>query len=274
MILSDHTIKEELRNGNLVIDPLDENNVQPASVDLRLDREILEFHSERYSYLDVREDLSALTEPVLIPDPSPYILKRGTFILATTLEYVELSDDIVARLEGKSSLGRLGLLIHSTAGYVDPGWKGQLTLEISNVANVDIALYYGMKISQISYIRLSTKAEHPYGSESLGSKYQGQRGPTPTRTYLDFNNHKKHLRSYPDEPTELRRWLENSSYGGSVSRLAIALAVPEKTVEDWVYGRHEPSSENEVRLFELTGLTKYAPRQVGRQADFLSDEFP
>ena len=175
-------------------------------------------------------------------------------------------------MEGKSSLGRLGLLIHSTAGYVDPGWKGQLTLEISNVANVDIALYYGMKISQISYLRLSTAAEHPYGSERLGSKYQGQRGPTATRTHLDFANDNRAPRSYAAEPTELRLWLDSSPYEGNVSRLAGVLAISEKTVEDWVYGRNEPSPDNRTKLFELTGLAKYSPRKAGIQADFLSDE--
>ncbi|MCH7727521.1 MAG: dCTP deaminase, partial [Planctomycetes bacterium] len=152
------------------IDPLDESCIQPASVDLRLGREIATFlPREEYSFVDLRSDLTGLTVREEIPDPHPFILRPGQFVLGTTLEHVELPDDIVARLEGKSSLGRLGLLIHSTAGYVDPGWKGQLTLEITNVAPVQITLYFGMKIGQISFLRLSTPADRPYGTSGLGS---------------------------------------------------------------------------------------------------------
>ena len=270
MVLSDRTIKEELAKGRIVIDPLDEDNIQPASVDLRLDRQIARFPPpEQYSFIDIRRDLSALTVIDEIPDPLPYVLKPRQFILGSTLEYVELPDDIVARLEGKSSLGRLGLLIHSTAGYVDPGWKGQLTLEISNVADMEITLYYGMKISQISFLRLSTPADHPYGSPELGSKYQGQVGPTPTRAHLEFVN--RRVRPYPSEATELKQWLDSSSYAGSVTRLAAVLEVRSKTVEDWVYGRNSPGPENIGKLFELTKLPAFASRPQAKQTTFLPE---
>ena len=267
MVLSDRTIKEELASGRIVIDPLGEGCIQPASVDLRLDRQILEFHPERYSYVDIREPLADLTEPVDIPDPAPYILKPDQFILASTVEYVELPDDVVARLEGKSSLGRLGLMIHSTAGYVDPGWKGQLTLEISNVAGANITLYYGMRISQISFLRLSSAAERPYGTEELGSKYQGQLGPTASRSQIDYAG--ANARRYLAEPTKLRQWLNSSEYEGSVTKLARVLDVPDKTAQDWVYGRNQPSAENRVKLYAVTGISDYAPHPEGRQGALL-----
>ena len=186
MVLSDRTIKEELEKGRIVISPLGEGCIQPASVDVHLDRPLLVFRNSRRAYIDIREDTSDLTEMVEIEDDKPFILHPGEFVLASTLEHIELPDDLVARLEGKSSLGRIGLLIHSTAGYVDPGWKGHLTLELSNVANLPVTLYYGMKIGQVSYLRLSTPAETLYGSPALGSKYQGQTEPTASRIYRDF----------------------------------------------------------------------------------------
>ena len=186
MVLSDHTIKEELAKGRIVIDPLDESCIQPASVDIHLDRQLLVFRNSRRPFIDVREDTSDLTDLVEIEDERPFILHPGEFVLASTLEYIELPDDLVARLEGKSSLGRIGLLIHSTAGYVDPGWKGHLTLELSNVANLPVTLYHGMKIGQISYLRLTTAADNLYGSPGLGSKYQGQAEPTASRMHRDF----------------------------------------------------------------------------------------
>ena len=271
MVLSDRTIKDELAKGRIVIDPLGEGAVQPASVDLRLDRQVVRFpEASEYSYLDVRDDNTAFGYKEELSEIRPYILESGAFILASTLEYVELPSDIVARLEGKSSLGRLGLLIHSTAGYVDPGWKGQLTLEISNVASARIALRYGMKISQISFLRLSTPAENPYGSEALKSKYQGQSGPTPTRSHLDFDNGKateRPIRTYREEPTELRVWLDGSEYEGNVARLAAVLQVREKTVQDWVYGRYEPRNDNREKLYSLTKIPKY---RSARQSNLFS----
>jgi dCTP deaminase len=186
MVLSDHTIKEELAKGRIVIEPLGEDCIQPASVDVRLDRQLLVFRNSRRPYIDIREDVSDLTEVVEVEGHQPFMLHPGEFVLASTLEYISLPDDLVARLEGKSSLGRIGLLIHSTAGYVDPGWKGNLTLELSNVANLPVTLYFGMKIGQLSYLRLSTPADNVYGSPALHSKYQGQTAPTASRAYRDF----------------------------------------------------------------------------------------
>ena len=187
MVLSDRTIKEELAKGRIVIEPLDPSDIQPASVDLHLDKKLLVFRNTRQPYIDVRKDLPDLTEIEEIPDDTPFILHPGEFVLASTLESVTLPDDVVARLEGKSSLGRIGLLIHSTAGYVDPGWSGHLTLELSNVANLPVTLYYRMKIGQISFLRLSTPADNLYGSPALGSKYQGQVEPTASRFFKDFS---------------------------------------------------------------------------------------
>jgi dCTP deaminase len=187
MVLSDRTIKEELAKGRIVIDPLDPSDIQPASVDLHLDRKLLVFRNTRQPYIDVRKDMPDLTEIEEIPDDTPFILHPGEFVLASTLESVTLPDDVVARLEGKSSLGRIGLLIHSTAGYVDPGWSGHLTLELSNVANLPVTLYYRMKIGQISFLRLTTPADNLYGSPVLGSKYQGQVEPTASRFFKDFS---------------------------------------------------------------------------------------
>jgi dCTP deaminase len=187
MVLSDRTIKEELARGRIVVDPLDQSDIQPASVDLRLDRKILVFSNSRRPYVDVKKGLDDLTEIVEISDEHPFILHPGEFVLGSTLENIELPDDLVARLEGKSSLGRIGLVIHSTAGFVDPGWKGHLTLELSNLSRLPITLYFGMKIGQISYLRLTTPADRLYGSEELGSKYQGQTEPTASRFSREFS---------------------------------------------------------------------------------------
>ena len=264
MVLSDRSIREALDSGHIVVDPLGEGCIQPASVDIRIDRNIRVFLApEEYSVVDVRTNLDGITKPSEIPDPAPYVLEPGEFILANTIENVELPDDVVARLEGKSSLGRLGLMVHATAGYIDPGFKGQLTLEISNVARARISIFYGMKIGQISFLRLSTPAENPYGSGALGSKYQGQLGPTPSRLHLDYEPVGRQSRSYASETTELRRWLEESEYAGSVAKLARVAGVEQKTAEDWVYGRNEPNAGNAAKLYEITRLSKYAdPAQL------------
>src|SRR5256885_8536202 len=186
MILSDRTIREELAAGRIVIDPVSDADIQPSSVDLHIDRYFRVFRNHTMRVIDVREDQEELTELVEIDEDDPFILHPGEFVLGSTAERVALPTDLVARLEGKSSLGRLGLLIHSTAGFVDAGFDGHLTLELSNVANLPIAIYPGMKIGQISFLRMSTAAEHPYGSDETRSKYQGQRGPTPSRYYLNF----------------------------------------------------------------------------------------
>ena len=188
MILSDVDIRKEIAAGRIEIDPFDEDCVQPASVDLRVDSRFRVFANSRYPFIDVRRDMPDLTELVEVEGDEPFILHPGEFVLGSTFERVRLPVDTVARLEGKSSLGRLGLLIHSTAGYVDPGWDGYLTLELSNVANLPIAIYPRMKIGQISFFRLSTPAEAPYGSSERRSKYQGQRGPTASRFFEEFGD--------------------------------------------------------------------------------------
>jgi dCTP deaminase len=186
VILSDRTIREELAAGRIEIDPLEPGDVQPSSVDLRLDRYFRVFRNHHQSVIDVKQPQDALTELVEIPAEGAFVLHPGEFVLGSTAERVRLPDDLVARLEGKSSLGRLGLMIHSTAGFVDAGWDGYLTLELSNVATLPIKLYPGMKIGQISFLRMTTSADRPYGSATIGSKYQGQRGPTASRYYENF----------------------------------------------------------------------------------------
>ena len=181
MILSDRTIREELQAGRIVIDPLDEGAIQPSSVDLHIDRYFRVFRNHSMRVIDVKEDQEDLTELVEIGEDEAFILHPGEFVLGSTLERVQIPDDLVARLEGKSSLGRLGLLIHSTAGFVDAGWNGHLTLELSNVANLPITLYPGMKIGQLSFMQMDAPAERPYGHPALGSKYQGQSGPIASR---------------------------------------------------------------------------------------------
>ncbi|HEX2626518.1 MAG TPA: dCTP deaminase [Candidatus Limnocylindrales bacterium] len=186
-VLSDRDIHAALDAGDIVIRPFERGDVQPASVDLRLDRKFRVFRNNRYPYIDLREPQPDLTELLEIRDDEPFILHPGEFVLGQTLEWVEIPDDLLAHLDGKSSLGRVGLLIHSTAGYVDPGWKGTLTLELSNVANLPIALYFGMKIGQISFVRMTSKVDKPYGSPELGSKYQGQSEPTASAFHRDFD---------------------------------------------------------------------------------------
>ena len=188
MVLSDVTIERLIAEGRIGIDPYDVSLLQPSSVDVRVDKYFRVFHNARYPYIDVKLPQEELTEEVEIQGDQPFILHPGEFVLGSTLERVSLPDDLVARLEGKSSLGRLGLLIHSTAGFIDPGWDGHVTLELSNVANLPIAIYPGMPIGQISFLQMTTEAAVPYGSEKTRSKYQGQRGPTPSRYYQNFTD--------------------------------------------------------------------------------------
>jgi dCTP deaminase len=186
MVLSDGSIRAEIEAGRVVIDPYDPDLIQPSSIDVRVDRRFRVFNNARYPYIDVRQPMEGLTELVEVNDEEPFILHPGEFVLGQTLERVTLPDDLVARLEGKSSLGRLGLLIHSTAGFVDSGFSGNLTLELSNVANLPITIYRGMLIGQISFMRMDRPVERPYGSGDTDSKYQGQGEPTPSRFYLNF----------------------------------------------------------------------------------------
>jgi len=186
MVLSDRTIRRLLEEGRIGIEPYEEELLQPSSVDVRVDRLFRVFRNSRYPFIDVKQEMEELTELVEVEPDEAFILHPGEFVLGSTLERITLPDDLVARLEGKSSLGRLGLLIHSTAGFIDPGWDGHVTLELSNVANLPITLYYGMKIGQVSFVQMSEPAEHPYGTGELGSKYQGQMGPTPSRYWKNF----------------------------------------------------------------------------------------
>lgn len=186
VILSDRTIRENLDAGRISIDPLEDSAIQPSSVDVRLDHRFLVFRNHTRGLIDVKQDLSDLTEPVEASDEKPFILHPGEFVLGSTLERIALPTDLVARLEGKSSLGRLGLLIHSTAGFVDAGWDGQITLELSNVASLPITLYPGMRVGQVSFMQMTTEADNPYGSGVIGSKYQGQVGPRPSQYWKNF----------------------------------------------------------------------------------------
>ncbi|MBM3676561.1 MAG: dCTP deaminase [Actinobacteria bacterium] len=186
MVLSDRTIGRLIAEGRIGIEPFDPSLMQPSSLDVRVDRLFRVFRNNRYPFIDVRVEQEELTELVEVAGEEPFILHPGEFVLGSTLERVTLPDDLVARLEGKSSLGRLGLLIHSTAGFIDPGFDGHVTLELSNVANLPITIYPGMKIGQLSFVQMSEPAERPYGSGALGSKYQGQKGPTPSRYWKNF----------------------------------------------------------------------------------------
>jgi dCTP deaminase len=185
VVLSDRTIARLLEEGRIEIDPYDPSLLQPSSVDVRVDRYFRVFRNNLYPFIDVKQAQEDLTELVEV-DGEPFILHPGEFVLGSTLERVRLPEDVVGRLDGKSSLGRLGLLIHSTAGFIDPGWDGHVTLELSNVANLPITIYPGMKIGQLSFVQMTEPAEAPYGSGALGSKYQGQKGPTPSRYYRNF----------------------------------------------------------------------------------------
>jgi dCTP deaminase len=186
MILSDRSIRESIETGHLVIDPFEPAHVQPSSIDLRIDRYFRVFRNHTQRVIDVKDDQENLTELVEALDDIPFILHPGEFVLAATLERVGLPDDLVARVDGKSSLGRLGLLTHATAGFIDPGFNGHITLELSNVATLPITIYSGMKIAQVSFETMTTPADRPYGSAGMRSKYQGQRGPTPSRYWENF----------------------------------------------------------------------------------------
>ncbi|OCG73511.1 dCTP deaminase [Microbacterium sediminis] len=187
MLLSDRDIKAELESGRIGLDPLDLGMVQPSSVDVRIDRFFRLFDNHKYPFIDPAEDQPDLTRLVEVAADEPFILHPGEFVLGSTFEAVTLPDDVAARLEGKSSLGRLGLLTHSTAGFIDPGFSGHVTLELSNVATLPIKLWPGMKIGQLCFFRLTSPAENPYGSGPYGNRYQGQRGPTASRSFRGFH---------------------------------------------------------------------------------------
>ena len=187
MLLSDRDIRHELDAGRIGLQPWDPEMVQPSSVDVRLDRYFRLFDNHKYPFIDPSQDQPDLTRLVEVDPAEPFVLHPGEFVLGSTFETVTLPDDVAARLEGKSSLGRLGLLTHSTAGFIDPGFSGHVTLELSNVATLPITLWPGMKIGQLCFFRLSSPAENPYGSSVYGSRYQGQRGPTASRSWQSFH---------------------------------------------------------------------------------------
>jgi dCTP deaminase len=187
VLLSDKDIRAQIDAGRVRIEPFDPAMVQPSSIDVRLDRYFRVFENHRYPHIDPSIEQPDLTRMIEARDDEPFILHPGEFVLASTYEVITLPDDLASRLEGKSSLGRLGLLTHSTAGFIDPGFSGHVTLELSNVATLPIKLWPGMKIGQLCMFRLSSPAENPYGSARVGSRYQNQRGPTPSRSYLNFH---------------------------------------------------------------------------------------
>ena len=190
MLLSDRDIKAEINAGRVKVEPFDGAMIQPSSVDVRLDRFFRVFENHKYSVIDPSIEQPDLTREVAVEANEEFILHPGEFVLASTYEIITLPDDIAGRLEGKSSLGRLGLLTHSTAGFIDPGFSGHITLELSNVANLPVKLFPGMKIGQLCLIKLSSPAENPYGSALYGSRYQGQRGPTASKSWLNFHQSK------------------------------------------------------------------------------------
>ncbi len=265
MVFSDQDIRKAIEAGRIVIDPYDDSCVQPASVDLHLGGKFRVFQNHRFQAIDPTQEMEGLTEEYTVDPLTPFILHQGEFALGMTEEEITLPDDIVGRLDGKSSLGRLGLVVHSTAGFVDPGWRGRLTLELSNLANLPINLTQGMKVSQISFMQLSSPAERPYGARALRSKYQGQMGPAASRFYENYHrlstSRADGRRASPPTAEVLRQWLADSRYQGSVALLASALGVRQKTVEGWVYGRTAPSSRHWARLYQETGLPDFARHQ-------------
>lgn len=187
MLLSDRDILAEVTEGRIALEPWDPAMLQPSSIDVRLDRFFRVFENHRYPHIDPAEEQPELTRLIEVGDEEAFVLHPGEFVLGSTWEQVSLPATVAARLEGKSSLGRLGLLTHSTAGFIDPGFSGHVTLELSNMATLPVKLWPGMKIGQLCFFRLSSEAEHPYGSQKYGSRYQGQRGPTPSRSHLNFH---------------------------------------------------------------------------------------
>ena len=188
MILSDRTLREQIAEGRIIIEPFEDSYVQPSSIDVRISNLFRVFRNYTAGVIDVKKNMADLTQPVEIEPDGVFMLHPGEFVLGSTLERIGVPDDLVGRIEGKSSLGRLGLIIHSTAGFIDAGFDGHITLELTNIATLPITLYPGMKIGQVSFMQMTTPADKPYGSGATGSKYQGQRGPTPSRYFENFNH--------------------------------------------------------------------------------------
>lgn len=266
MVLSDRDIRRQIVQGRIVIDPYDDDAVQPASVDLRLGSPLLVEDRSQLALIDPHQQSDMQWRTVELDDSVPYALQPGEFALGITAENVEVPDDVVGRLDGKSSLGRLGLVVHSTAGFVDPGWKGRLTLELSNLSSIPINLYRGMKSSQISFVWLSSPAERPYGSTGLNSKYQGQMEPVPSRFHLNYTppgaSSRASRRRTHDHNAGLRAWFRHSRFNGNIGIFAEALGVNQRTVEDWIYGRARPLKRQWAALHRVTGLPEYEAIQL------------
>jgi len=269
VILSDRDIKKAMEEGRLLITPCEtETSVQPVSVDLRLGNKLRVFRNDRYPMIDVKQEMENLTDLVTVDEINPFILHPDSFALGITKEWIEIPSDLMGRLDGKSSLGRLGLLVHSTAGFIDPGFKGHIVLEFSNVSPLPITLYADMPIAQLSFHELTSSSEKPYGHGLRTSKYQNQDGPTPSRYYQNFSSTRtagagqSRSRLYASDLTPLKSWLDNSQFDGNAHELAQELGIPEKTVEDWVYGRNGPNPKNRAKLYELTGLSEYSDNQM------------
>ena len=270
MILSDRDIRKSIQSGRLVIDPLNEDAIQPVSVDLTLGSRIRMYREEKAYLIDIKQDTEEYTEVVDIDELVPFVLHPRQFALGITRERIEVPADLMGRLDGKSSLGRLGLIVHSTAGFIDPGFNGRIVLEFSNISPLPITLYAGIKIAQISFEELTSRAEKPYGHSSLNSKYQEQDSPVASKYHLNFVSDGS--RKTKQTPLTLRNWLKESRFRGNVDELSAALGVPVKTIENWLYNMNEPSEENRAKLFALTRLPQYAaPRPVIEQSNYLSD---
>ncbi len=270
MILSDVDIKKALDEEHLVMKPpYKEERIQPVSIDLTLGKKLRVFRENRYPYIELKQDQPHLTDEAEIDESIPFYLHTSAFALGITEEWLELPDDLMGRLDGKSSLGRLGLLVHSTAGFIDPGFKGRIVLEFSNVSPLPITLYAGMPIAQISFYELTSPVERPYGHGNRVSKYQNQDGPTPSQYYRNFQGtsgkNTERNRQYPTVANALKTWLHDSIYHGDVGLFADELEVPKKTVEDWVYGRYTPKVSHRAKLHELTQLDMFEPYQHGFQ---------
>ena len=271
MILSDVDIKKALDANHLVVKPpyRDEEHrnlrIQPVSIDLTLGKKLRVFRENRYPYIELREEQPDMTEELDVDEAIPFYLHPNAFALGITEEFLELPSDLMGRLDGKSSLGRLGLLVHSTAGFIDPGFKGRIVLEFSNISPLPITLYAAMPFAQISFYQLTSRVERPYGHGKRESKYQNQDGPTPSRYYLNFQvksgKPAERNRHYPTDANALKQWLDDSAFHGDVGLMADELEMPRKTLEDWVYGRYAPNASHRAKLHELTGLAIFEPYQ-------------
>lgn len=267
MILSDGDIRKSIKSGRLAIDPLDDDAIQPVSVDLTLGNRIRMYREEKAYLIDIKQDTEEYTEVVEIDELVPFVLHPRQFALGITRERVEVPPDLMGRLDGKSSLGRLGLIVHSTAGFIDPGFKGRIVLEFSNISPLPITLYAGIKIAQISFEELSSRSEKPYGHSSLNSKYQDQDSPVASKYHLNFIAEKSVSRRRTT--TTLEEWIQKSRFKGDLQSLSDEMGVPVKTLRNWMSGRNEPNAENRAKIYSFTRLPQYRSKPVRQKADRL-----